>query len=234
MKSIGQDQVGTTGNYLSYEILLEDFARALPMKMEYILFDACLMGGVEVAYEFKDKCRYVGFSQTEVLAEGFDYRSLATHLLGSADPDPQSVCEDYFIQYDIQEGISRSATISLIDCSQMDDLAQVCGRLFEKCRTSISALNPSLVQRYYRSNYHWFYDLYDIVDKAGADSEEKAELQNALDKCVIYKANTPKFMSNLTISVYSGLSMYLPCHGSMELSKYYRTLEWNEATSLVK
>ena len=204
------------------------------MKMEYILFDACLMGGVEVAYEFKDKCRYVGFSQTEVLAEGFNYSRLTSHLLKPETPDPKSVCEDYFIQYDILEGVNRSATISMIDCSQMGDLAQVCSRLFEKYRTEIAGLNPSAIQRYYRSSYHWFYDLYDIVDKAGADSDEKAELRKALDKCVVYKAHTPRFMTSLVIYVYSGLSMYLPCNGSMELDRYYKTLEWNKATSLVK
>jgi hypothetical protein len=33
VKSIGQDQVGTSGNYVSYEIELDDFAKALPMQM---------------------------------------------------------------------------------------------------------------------------------------------------------------------------------------------------------
>jgi hypothetical protein len=56
VKSVGQDQVGVHGNYLSYEIEIEDFARALPMYMDYILFDACLMGGVEVAYELAGRC----------------------------------------------------------------------------------------------------------------------------------------------------------------------------------
>ena len=34
VKSVGQDQVGTYGNYLSYEIEIGDFARALPMRSE--------------------------------------------------------------------------------------------------------------------------------------------------------------------------------------------------------
>ena len=233
VKSIGQDQVGTHGNYLSYEIELDDFAKALPMKMEYILFDACLMGGVEVAYEVKDKCRFVGFSQTEVLAEGFDYRSLTSHLLGSPTPNPQAVCEDYFNQYIIQTGTYQSATISLIDCAMMEPLASTCRDFFEKYREEISALDASKVQRYYRSSYHWFYDLYDIVAKAGASKEELQQLQTALDQCVVYKATTRKFMNAFTIDTYSGLSMYLPCNGSIELDKYYRTLEWNRATCLV-
>ena len=233
VKSIGQDQVGTYGNYLSYEMNLDDFARAIPMEMEYILFDACLMGGVEVAYELKDKCHFVGFSQAEVLAEGFEYRSLTSHLLGSPTPNPQAVCEDYFNQYDIQSGIYRSATISYIDCTMMETLASTCHELFEKYRDAISVLKGSNVQRYYRGSYHWFYDLYDIIAKAGASAEELQQLQAALDQCVVYKAATPGFMGAFTILTYSGFSMYLPSDGSIELDKYYRTLEWNKATGLV-
>ena len=234
VKSVGQDQVGTYGNYLSYEIEIGDFARALPMYMDYILFDACLMGGVEVAYELSGRCGLVGFSQTEVLAEGFDYRSITSHLLYGGKPDPEAVCKDYFNQYDIQSGVYRSATISLVDCSRMEPLAQVCAGLFEKYRESIDSLKPSMIQRYYRSNYHWFYDLLDIVSKAGADSEEIGALNQAIDDCVIYGASTPEFMGSFKINVYSGFSMYLPCDGGTELDKFYRTLKWNIATGLVE
>ena len=229
-KSIGQDQVGSD----SYEIELDDFAQAIPMKMDYILFDACLMGGVEVAYELKDKCRHVGFSQTEVLAEGFDYKTLTDHLLKSEIPDPQAVCEDYFQQYDIQSGIYRSATISVIDCSRMQQLAQTCRTLFDKYRAEIAGLDPSSVQRYFRSRYHWFYDLEDILAKAGITSEELTDLRESLNSCVIYKASTPQFMNEFKITTYSGLSMYLPCNGSAELDKYYKTLQWNKDTGLVE
>lgn len=234
VKSVGQDQVGTYGNYLSYEIEIGDFARALPMYMDYILFDACLMGGVEVAYELAGRCGLVGFSQTEVLAEGFDYKSIPSHLLYGGTPDPEAVCDDYFQQYAVQSGVYRSATISLIDCSRLEPLAQVCSGLFAKYRDAIDNLRPSSIQRYYRSDYHWFYDLLDIVIKAGADSEELDALNQAIDDCVVYGASTPEFMGSFKINVYSGFSMYLPCNGSNELDKYYRTLKWNIATDLVK
>lgn len=229
-KSIGQEQVGSN----SYEIELDDFAQALPMKMDYILFDACLMGGVEVAYELKDKCHRVGFSQTEVLAEGFDYKTITEHLLKSETPDPQAICEDYFYQYDIQSGIYRSATISLVDCSRMEPLAHTCRTLFEKYRNEIAGLSPGSVQRYYRSRYHWFYDLEDILAKAGITAEELTQLRESLNKCIIYKASTPEFMNEFRINTYSGLSMYLPCNGSAELDKYYKTLQWNIDTKLVE
>lgn len=234
VKSIGQDHVIESGASRSYEIELQDFADAIPMYFDYILFDACLMGGVEVAYELKEKCGYVGFSQTEVLAEGFDYTMLATHLLKNGSPDPLQVCMDYFNQYDIQTGIYRSATISMVDCSAMDALASACKELFEKYRGSVSALDPDDVQRYFRADYHWFYDLQDILSKAGVSEGEMAVLEDALDKCIVYKASTPDFMGSFRIRTYSGLSMYLPCDGSSELDKYYRTLQWNIDTGLVE
>ncbi len=234
VKSVGQDQIGAYGSYLSYEIQIEEFARAIPMYLDYILFDACLMGGVEVAYELSGKCGLVGFSQTEVLAEGFDYQALPTHLLSGGTPHPESVCKDYFEYYDRQSGVYRSATISLVDCNRLEPVAEICAELFDKYSIGIVSLNPMNVQRYYRGDYHWFYDLVDIVAKAGASEEEIAELNEAIDDCMVYRAATPEFMESFRIDSYSGFSMYLPSDGSLELDKYYKTLKWNIATGLVE
>lgn len=230
VKSVGQDQVGS----LSYEIQIEEFARALPMYMDYILFDACFMGGIEVAYELAGRCGLVGFSQAEVLAEGFDYKMIPYHLLSGHEPDPEAVCDDYFRQYDVQSGIYRSATISLVDCRRLEPLADLCAGLFAKYSSSMSAIRPASVQRYYRYDYHWFYDLVDIVAKAGVTEEELEALNNAVADCMVYRAATPEFMGSFTIDDYSGFSMYLPCNGGAELDKYYRTLKWNIATGLVE
>ena len=234
VKSVGQDQVGSSGSYVSYEMELADFAEAIPMKLDYLLFDACLMGGIEVAYELKGKVGKVGFSQAEVLAEGFNYAQLTEHLLLNADPDPRGVCEDYFMQYDVQEGVYRSATISMIDCDALEPLAAVCNELFERYRDAISVLSPGRVQRYYRSGHHWFYDLESILVEAGITDAELERLNAALDLCVLYKGHTPGFMNSFEINTFSGFSMYLPSHGKPELDRYYRSLKWNEATGLVR
>ena len=233
VKSIGQDQVGTSGNYLSYEIELTEFAAAIPMYLDYILFDACLMGGIEVAYELKDKVGKIGFSQTEVLADGFCYENLTTHLLEKDIPDLEGVCIDYFHQYEVQSGVYQSATISLIDCSKLDPLAETCKNLFSKYSEAIASLNHNNVQRYFRMHKHWFYDLESILINAGIDEDELEELQAVLDNSVIYKAHTPMFMSDFDIHTYSGFSMYLPCHGSESLNIFYKTLKWNQDTGLV-
>lgn len=236
VRSIGQDRSGR----LSYEIELDDFAAAIPMKMDYILFDACLMGGIEVAYELKDKCFLAGFSQAEVLAEGFDYTALAESLLKGSEPDPKKVCEDYFLRYDMQTGLNRSATISLVDCSRLDNVAEICRRLFSRHRDGLESISPEKVQRFYRFRYHWFYDLESIASEAGADETEMEELRRAVADCIVYKAATPSFIHSsafdggFDINTHCGLTMYLPCDGNRELDKYYRTLAWNRASGLVE
>ena len=231
VKSIGQDVDGE----FSYEIDLREFAKAIPMKLDYLLFDACLMGGIEVAYELIGKCDRLGFSQAEVLAEGFNYKTLSTHLLGDrAESDPMSVCKDYFTQYDVQEGVYRSATISLIDCNNLEPLAETCSRLFEKYADNLRTLQASEVQRYYRGSKHWFYDLESILVNAGISDSELDELHEALGRCIMYKGATPSFMNEFTIHTFSGFSMYLPSNGNEELDKYYKTLKWNKITGLVK
>lgn len=233
VKSIGQDDVYVDGAHMSYEIELADFAEAIPICLDYILFDTCLMGGIEVAYELRDKCRRVGFSQTEVLADGYNYTKITSQLL-KPEPDPKAVCEDFYNQYMEQSGVYQSATISYIDCTALEPLADVCADLFEKYREKIEEIVPSRVQKYYRGGHHWFYDLKSIVRNAGVEEAELRLLQDALDECVIYKAATPWFMDTFEIREYSGLSMYLPCNGGPNLSAYYKGLAWNLRTGLVE
>ncbi|MCI1640252.1 MAG: clostripain-related cysteine peptidase [Bacteroidales bacterium] len=233
-KSIGQDLLYKNGGYLTYEINLKDIAAAIPMHFDYILFDACLMGGIETAYELKDVCSEIGFSQTEVLAEGFDYSNITSYLLKEETPDPESVCRDYFEYYNAKSDQYRSATVSLVNCSGLDSLADVCKRIFEDNRAAIAALDPSEVQGYFRFDKHWFYDLKDIASKAGASQKELDDLQNALDYCILYKNATPSFIDSFDITSYSGLSMYLPCNGSSVLDNYYKLLAWNKTVNLVE
>ncbi len=232
VKSIGVDNITSTS---TYEMELEAFAEAVPMKLDYIIFDACLMGGVEVAYALKDKCHYVVFSQTEVLADGLcDYKTLTSRLLNKNIPALVELCEDSREHYASQQDeVRKSLTISLVDCSRMDALASACRTMFQKYRSGLLTVWPDDVQGYFRYRKHWFYDLRDILVKANASEEDLAVLDSALDDCVLYKASSSYFIS-LEIKTSCGLSMYLPADGSTELNSYYRTLSWNKATGLVQ
>ena len=95
-------------------------------------------------------------------------------------------------------------------------------------------MNGDNVQGYFRYDRHFFYDLKDILVKAGITAEETAQLQDALDQCVLYKAATDYFIS-IRIRYACGLSMYLPSKGSDFLDGFYKEhLDWNRATELVQ
>ncbi|MBQ6952800.1 MAG: hypothetical protein IJP81_02695 [Bacteroidales bacterium] len=228
-RSMGQDIVGSG----SVEMEIKDFADAIPMHLDYLLLDACLSGCVEVAWEFKDKTDMIGFSPTEVLADGFDYLNITRRLLAS-EPDPVDVCREYFEYYNTQSGSSRSASITAVDTRKMDRLAEVCRTLFEKYRSEIMALDGNKVQGYFRYDRHYFYDLRDILVQTGISWAEREQLDAALDACLLYQAATPYFL-DIRLSRVCGLSMYLPSMGTAFLNQFYQNqIGWNEATLLVK
>ncbi len=228
-RSIGQDRTPNDG----IEMELNEFVEGIPMHLDYLLLDACLSGCVEVAYAFRDVADVVGFSPAEVLASGFRYETITSHLLAER-PDPLAVCKEYFDYYDRITGSSRAATITAVAPARMGKLVSVCKELFEKYRPAILTLDGDKVQGYFRYNQHYFYDLKDILLHAGITAEEEARLEAALDECILYKAATPYFLS-IPIKVYSGLSMYLPSMGTKFLNDFYKTqIEWNKATELVK
>lgn len=228
--SFGQEWVKGTNYYID----IDDLPGAIDMHLDYIIFDACLMGGVETVYELRNTADLIGISQCEVMGSGFMYRTMAERLLRQGPDGPLEVMKDAFDMYDKQSGSSRTSAVSLIDCSGLENLARECAVLFEKYRSQIAAVNPDLVQGYFTSTYHWFYDLEDILVQSGIPDSELAGVREALDGCVLYKAATPMILNKVKIRTHCGLSMYLPCNGSTNLDEYYRTLMWNEATSLVK
>lgn len=231
VKSIGIDNI-TSRN--TYEMEIETFAQALPMKFDYIIIDACLMGCIEVAYALKDKCDKLVFSQAEVLEDGLcDYTTLTRRVLRPVVPDLYNLCEDSYRHYKNQDDpIYRSLTISMIDCTRLDGLAESCKSLFSKYRNQISLVNAANVQGYFRSRKHWFYDLTDILRQSGVPEADMTDYNKAMSDCVLYNAATDTFI-NFDIRTHCGLSMYLPADGNSELDEFYKTLSWNKASGLV-
>lgn len=235
VKSMGYTVTGVNPT-VAYETDIREIADLLPFKLDYIIFDACFMGGVEVAYQFKDKCRYMCFSQTEILSDGMDYTTMISDLLEGNRADLVSLATNYFNHYNLSIGSKRSATISVVDCSKLGTLAAVCRNLFRNYDISKDNVDASKLQKYfYYTNHAWFYDLYSIVQAAGASKTELSDLQWALDECILYKAATPTFaLYGFPIDTHSGLSMYLPEKERTQLNSYYRELSWNKLTGLLK
>lgn len=233
-KSFGPEYYSENGNRYSHEIDIDDMAAAIPMHLDYLLFDACLMGGVEVAWAFKDVTDLIGFSQAEILSNGFNYKTITNNLLFST-PDPQAVCKDFYDFYESKSGIYQSATISLVRTDRLNALAAACAPLFEQYRSQIRSLSSSSVQGF-GGTKRYFFDLEDILVKAGAS--DLAALRSAMDGCIVYKASTNQYYSayggTFPINTFCGLSMYLPSVGTTALDAFYKQTGWGKASGLVK
>ena len=198
-----------------------------------MLMDACFMGGIETAYEVKDSVDYYIGSPAEILTESFPYHKIMQHIFKST-PDYAAVCKEYYDYYNAKSGAERSATVALMDCSKLAEVAEVAKRVFDQYGERIASLDLSLLQPYFRgSSSKYFYDLKDLVD-AIADTSLSAEFAAALERAVPYKASTPYFIE-LPIRSFCGVSTYVPGNpADTKLADYYKQYKWNQATGMIK
>jgi Clostripain family. len=221
LKSFGDDS--------GKQINISELAEALPVQFEFILFDACLMGAVEVAYELKDKAHHIIAPSTETIADGFPYALIIPELL-AARPDLNKTAKLYFDFYNKQHGANRSATISLINTQGLGTLAEEMKKLIQTEGFNFSDFDRYSVQRLdvYTEQYH--FDLLDFIDKLYIGN--KNSFIGQLNKTMLYKAHTPRFIELYDINTYCGLSCYIPHPQRKDLNAYYSTLKWSIDTSV--
>lgn len=232
VRSIGNEK-NASGD--DFEMTINEFTEGIPYHLDYLLFDMCFSGGLEVAYALRNTADYLGFSPAEVLSDGmFDYTKLCSFLIASSEPDLEGLFKNSFNNYYSQEGQYQSSTVNLVNTSGLDNLASVCAGLFDKYRNEIDNAYSLDIQGYFRENRHYFYDIEDTFIKCGASEADLSSLRSAIDACVVYKNATPRFLNLFEIKAYSGFSVYLPCHGTALLNSLYKDEVWNQATGLVK
>lgn len=235
-KTLGSDTSYEGGSLHSgYEMDVTDFAAAFPMKMEYMLLDACFASGIETAYELKDVTDYFVASPAEILSDGLVYTDIVRRVMGQQEADVYGICEDYMKHYE-----NQYAAITLVDCRKLDRLAEVCSVLFEKYRYEMDSVDEQKIQAYFRrerrpsNEKHWFYDLEDIFIQCEATPSDLDLLHSALEECVLFADATERLFGYTGNQHVCGLSMYLPQMGNEYLNDYYRTYKWNKDTGLVE
>lgn len=219
------------GTYPETQIETTDLADAMTdagLHTEYILFDACYMSSVEVAYELKDVTHYLIASPTEVLSYGFPYITMGKHLLGT--PNYKGIVDSFisfYSSYNLPYG-----TVAVTDCTQLDALAAIAqqinaaateqinaataeptnGASEGKLNTARSGKNvPNGVQIMDGYSPTLFYDLGHLMSLKGAGTVLTAAFAEQLDKTVPYKGHTDQYFTALKdtpvdIKHYSGLN----------------------------
>ena len=150
------------------------------------------------------------------------------------EPDLRAVCETYYRHYaDDPRPAYRSATVSLIETSQLEALAaataSVLGAALTADPEALAGMDLNRVQPLDRYRRHFLFDMGSVVGDLETRSLVPASVAGAwraqLARTVTYEAHTPT-MLGLALDACCGLSMYVPYVDYADLNGYYRTLGW--------
>lgn len=225
LRSFGTD----TGNHF---MSVNDLTAALSdYHFDFLLFDACYMASLEVAYALRHCTDYLIASPTEVLADGFPYQLFMQDLF-TPEANVVDIATQFYTYYQSSYG-----TVSVTKTAELADLATACQAIFQgKGEEALFAVPVQELQimEYLTGNVHALYDCADYMRQLATDAQYE-EFQSCLDRAVIYKATTPKsayayaYGTYLPINRFSGLSIYVPQAELAELNNWYQQLEWYQA-----
>lgn len=242
------------GTYPETQIETTDLADAMAdagLHTEYILFDACYMSSVEVAYELKDVTHYLIASPTEVISYGFPYITMGKHLLGT--PNYKGIADSFISFY--SSYYLPYGTVAVTDCTQLDALAAIAQQINAaaeeptnaasakqinaaaegKLNTATSGMSaPNGVQIMDGYSPTLFYDLGHLMSLKNAGTVQTAAFAEQLDKTVPYKGHTDQYFTALKdapvdIKHYSGLNT---SQGSLNrMADKISETAWHKATN---
>ncbi len=242
-RSIGIDNgKNSYSNTVTTTIEIEELAallEKLPVKVDRLMFDACFMQGVEVAYALRNAAEWIIASPAEIPGDGALYSTLVGCFFNS--DGPEDIMDSYVFAY---ENESTGAVLSAVRSSGMQNLADVTYSYVIKYFNSGKRREYTDVFSYLPGgrysglpSYPSYYDMNAIMKKY-LTANEYAHWRGAFDAAVTYVASSPKWYSAICgrsivydDSVAGGLSLYMPQHYSRneKFNSDFRSTEWYSA-----
>ena len=235
----GNDELTEDG--LLLDELNSAFASGIPEgeRLDFIGFDACLMGSLETACILSPYADYFVASEEIEPGSGWDYSFLADLSL-KPDITTVQLCRnivDYYVEgqnTSLDYWLDTQATLSIVDLRTIGYLADAFDEFSEELGTNMIQGSYGDISRA-RNEAKAFglssepdecYDMVDIVSLSNTLSElapEKSEpLISALEEVVIYSSH------NDNIEEACGLSVYFPFESKSDVPEaiaYYEEME---------
>lgn len=208
-----------------YNIDIPDLANVLKKsfseKLDFVLFDACMMGNAEVGYELKEATSHCIASVMETPVYGFPYDQILPYLY-TENIDYSAVCHEFM---SFNKTNNLWGTCAVMDCSQMENLASAVKEKLSEWEDALSSVSMQNVQQYGVNSYKYFsYDVLDFFRELGRKSgivkttdlnEAIASVQSALNQAVIAKdclSGVDYDFDGLVIdgTRFCGIGMYIP------------------------
>ena len=217
--------------------VLED----IPVKTDFVLFDACFMQCVEVAYAMRKSTDWLLGSPAELPADGAPYDKIVSSMF-SFPFDAKGFIEQYKAGYPENDGVVLSA----VNCLAVDKLAEITSMVVPAYFTRGLQVDDSKVFSYLPGGN--FSDIMEYPEYSDMNGQMMLRLPNdvyllwkeAFDAAVPYKVASRKWWSGfppydfypVDFLQYGGLSMYVPRDkvAYSSLNANFRKTEWYLAT----
>lgn len=245
-KSIGVDSgknlavdISSFSQWMEVEELA-DVLKSLPVKTDFVLFDACFMQCVEVAYAMRESTEWLIGSPAEIPGNGAPYDRIIPSMF-SFPFDAEELIEQYKAGYSDSNGVVLSA----VKCSAVERLAEVTAAFIPAYFGRNLQIDDSGVFSYLRGGR--FMPLVQLPDYFDMNGQMMLRLpddaysvwKEAFDAAVPFKVASRRWYSAykgfqiVNLSQYGGLSMYVP-YGDDDnfstLNEDFRRTEWYEVT----
>ncbi len=241
-KSFGLDYTSSHS-----EMSIKDFELAISNtinkndleKFSYVIFDACYMGDIEVAFQLRNYSDYTLASQTEIMVDGLPYDEVMSSLLSidenNVEEQLKEVVNSFEIYYSNQSiSFKKTAQMSLIKNNKLEQLSGSLKKYLLANSAIVTNSNylyyvmqPTLVDDYLEVKY----DLKDFVNESsgnGSTNIEKVNFNLAFDEAIIYHKKSSQILSSISTESMSGINVYIPNQKNESINKYYKSLDWYE------
>lgn len=231
---------------------LSDFLSALEgmPHFDFIMFDACFMQSIEVAYALRDYTDYYIASPTETPGTGAPYDRILSAMLtdGAAVELAEAYFETYETNYDgtsptgdRTEDWTAGAAICVLSTAELEQLASLTNRLLPEETINVEDLHTVCAnydQRPVSSSFYVGYYDWDDMMQTLLDEADYSEWKMLFEEVVNYWATTSTvfltYDPTFSMEGMSGVSHYVPESLSSPAAETYRSTEWYEAAGLSK
>lgn len=237
---VGQD-TGDGIHYMNITDLVSILSGA--PHFDFVLFDACFMQSIEVAYALRSFTDYYIGSPTEIPGPGARYDLLVPALFAKGEV-ALNLAAAYYDPYDAiyngGKGMSNTnwtggVSVGILKSSELESLASITKQVLPENAGSENL--RSLVFDYdRRSGGHvGYYDLVQMMRHLTTESDFTAWKQ-VYDTAVPYWKTTPKnysaYVDMFPMEGTNGVSHYIPSASQSLAAIAYTTTEWYQAAGL--
>ena len=224
------------------DIYTEDI-RLLTPNARFILFDACFMQAVEVAYELRDYTDYCIGSPTEIPGPGASYDAVVPAMFSAENAAvniAKAYYEPYAAKYDEGKGLSNSnwtagASVCALRTDKLVDLARITKQVLPgsvdnaQLRSLIFDYDKRRGSDGFQDGHVGYYDMANMMKKIIVNGGYLTWRQ-AFDAAVVYWATTSMnysaYIGMFSMEGTNGVSCYIPSVSNTVTDKAYRSTEW--------